>query len=326
MTPREIVRRTLDYDNPLRVARSFGDSDFAGCGNSVRTQATAWQDVGGGRWQRVDEWGNQWARIDATSKGEVVKGVFDSVADIDGYTFPDYSNPADYQTVASRRAESPDKWLIGHMPGFVFNIARKLFTLEDYLVCLMLEPEPVAVLHDRIEAMLVDMIRNYAAAGVDSIMFPEDWGTQTQTMIAPDLWRREFFPRFERLCSTAHEGRVKVFMHSCGAIGAIVPGLIAAGVDLLQFDQPTLHGIDNLAAHQERGRITFWCPVDIQKTLQTRNEAMIRAEARELLAKLWRGRGGFVAGYYGGNEAIGLAPSVQGWACDEFLACGVRDA
>ena len=314
----------MDYDNPRRVARSFGDSDFADSGNSVPTQATEWRDVGLGRWERVDEWGNQWARIDATSKGEVVEGVFASVADIEGYTFPDYSNAGDYEAVSARRAGSPDKWLIGHMPGFVFNIARKLFKLEDYLVYLLIEPEQIGVLHDRIEAMLRDMIVNYAAAGVDSIMFPEDWGTQTQTMISPDLWSREFYPRFERLCAAAHEGGIKVFMHSCGAIGAIVPGLIAAGVDLLQFDQPTLHGIDNLSAHQERGPITFWCPVDIQKTLQTLDEALIRAEARELLDKLWRGRGGFVAGYYEGNEAIGLDPSVQGWACEEFLARGVR--
>jgi len=326
MTSREIVQRTLDYDGPDRVARSFGESDFAWCGNTVETLSTDWAPVGGGRWERVDEWGNQWARIDDTSKGEVVKGVFDTIGDIDGYAFPDYSNPADYATAAQRRTESPDKWLVGNMPGFVFNIARKLFRLEDYLVYVLVEPEPIGVLHDRIEAMLTDMIRNYAAAGVDSVMFCEDWGTQLQTLISPGLWREEFYPRFKRLCAVAHDGGIKVFMHSCGAIGAIVPGLVEAGIDLLQFDQPMLHGIDRLAAHQDRGRITFWCPVDIQKTLQTRDERIIRAEARELIDKLWRGRGGFIAGYYGGNEAIGLDPSVQEWACDEFLVRGVRPA
>jgi hypothetical protein len=108
-------------------------------------------------------------------------------------------------------------------------------------------------------------------------------------------------------------------MHSCGRIGAIVPGLMEAGVDLLQFDQPDLHGIEQLAAHQKRGKITFWCPVDIQKTLQERDERIIRAKAREMLDKLWRGRGGFVAGYYGDNASIGLEPKWQEYACDEFM-------
>ena len=153
----------------------------------------------------------------------------------------------------------------------------------------MLDTEKIHKLHDRIDELLIDMIRNYAIAGVDSIMFPEDWGTQTQTLINPKLWYEEFFPRFQRLCGIAHEFGIKVFMHSCGAIGAIIPGLIDAGVDLLQFDQPTLHGIDNLASYQEKAKITFWCPVDIQKTLQTRDEQKIRVEAKNFWINCGRG-------------------------------------
>jgi len=251
-------------------------------------------------------------------------GDLASIDDVAGYKFPDYSSGGDYDPVREHRAERPDKWLIGSVPGFAFNIARKLFKLEDYLVYLLSDLGALHSLHDRIDDMLADMIVNYAAAGADCVMFPEDWGTQTQTLISPALWRQEFFPRFRRLCGLAHERGVKVFMHSCGAIGAIVPGLMAAGVDLLQFDQPMLHGIDTLAEYQQRGKITFWCPVDIQKTLQTREEAKIRAEARELIEKLWRGRGGFIAGYYSGNEAIGLDPRWQEVACDAFVRAGVH--
>ena len=67
MTSREIVRRTLDFESPERVARSFEPSDFAGAGCTAPTRATDWQAVGGGRWERTDEWGNLWARIDLTS-------------------------------------------------------------------------------------------------------------------------------------------------------------------------------------------------------------------------------------------------------------------
>jgi hypothetical protein len=111
-------------------------------------------------------------------------------------------------------------------------------------------------------------------------------------------------------------------MHSCGEISAIVPGLIDAGIDVLQFDQPDLHGMDTLAAYQENAKITFWCPVDIQTTLQTQNEGLIREKAREMLDKLWNGRGGFIAGYYGDNASIGLDPKWQEFACDEFVKRG----
>ena len=140
--------------------------------------------------------------------------------------------------------------------------------------------------------MVEDMIRDYAAAGADSVMFPEDWGSQTQTLISPKLWHELFFPRFRRLCGVAHECGVKVFMHSCGQTEAIVPGLMEAGIDLLHFDQPDLHGIDNLAAHQERGRIPFWCSVDIQTTL---HDAMRPLFARKW-KRCWRSCGKGVAG------------------------------
>ena len=323
MTSREIVRRTLDFECPERVARSFGDSDFSGGWCSAKTHSTDWKEVGGGRWERIDEWGNTWARIDPTSKGEVVKGVLDEIADIDRYVFPDFSRFGDYAPAVEERRKAPDKWQIAWLPGFAFNIARKMRKLDQYLMDIVLEREAMAALHDRIDALLADMIRNYAKAGADSVMFPEDWGTQTQTLVSPALWRDEFFPRFQKLCGLAHSLGLRVFMHSCGRIEAIVPGLIEAGVDALQFDQPDLHGIDNLARHQDNARITFWCPVDIQKTLQLRDESIIRAKAREMLGKLWKdGRGGFIAGYYGDNASIGLDPKWQQYACEEFLEFG----
>lgn len=41
-----------------------------------------------------------------------------------------------------------------------------------------------------------------------------------------------------------------------------------------------------------------------------------------MLDKLWKGRGGFVAGYYADNAAIGLDPTWQNYACQEFFEYG----
>lgn len=322
MNSKEIVKRTLEFNAPERVGRSFQESDFVSCGNTVRTSATNWVQVGETRWERTDEWGNLWARLDPTSKGEVVESVLKEMEDIGAYVFPDFSDDRDYGRVEETAANNHGKWVIGSMPGFTFNIARKLFKLENYLCNIMLEPELMAKLHNNIDEQLLYMINNYAKAGVDSVMFPEDWGTQTQTLVSPQLWYREFYPRFKKLCAAAHNAGIKVFMHSCGAIGAIIPGLIEAGVDLLQFDQPMLHGIDRLASYQEGFKITFWSPVDIQRTLQTKDEKLIRAQAGELLDKLWKGRGGFIAGYYPDDASIGLETVWQQYACDEFISRG----
>ena len=323
MTSREIVQRTLTFDFPERVARSFDEADMVGAGYRVATPETDWQEVRPGRWERIDEWGNTWARVDPTSKGEVAKGVLDDLAALDRLEFPDFSPPEAYVPVREMRRAYPDKYLLGHMPGFAFNIARKLRRLEQYLLDILIEPDTMHALHDRIDAMLETMIRNHAAAGADGAMFPEDWGTQQQLLIDPALWRQEFRPRFERLCGVARDCGIAVWMHSCGQIEAIVPDLMDAGIAVLQFDQPELHGIDRLAAHQDRGPITFWCPVDIQKTLPQRDADVIRVRAEEMLDKLWRGRGGFIAGFYEDNASLGLDPKWQEIACAEFRRRGV---
>lgn len=325
MNSREIIQRTLDYDRPERVGWSFDVSDIARCGHTVRTHATDWERIYENRWRRTDEWGNVWGRLDPTSKGEVSEPILKSLDDADAYEFPDFSNRCDYELAARQRRKHSEKFVLGMLPGFAFNIARKLLKLDEYLIALMLDRERISKLHDRIDRLCADMICNYATAGLDGIFFCEDWGTQKQTLVSPEMWRNEFLPRFRRLCGAAHEAGLKVFMHSCGKITAIIPDLIKAGVDALQFDQPRLHGIDTLAELQNFGKITFWCPVDIQKTLPLQDEGVIRAQVQEMLDKLWKGRGGFVAGYYSGNPAIGLTEEVQGWACDEFVKCGRAD-
>lgn len=330
MSDREIVRQTLTFDHPKRVARSFdisreGDNDLAGTNANAASPATDWQEVGGGRWERTDEWGNTWGRVDPTSKGEVVKGALDDLGNIDALQFPDYADPSAYVSAREVRQKADDKYLLGGLPGFAFNIARKMRRLDQYLVDLLVNREAIHALHDRIDSLLEAMITNYAASGCDGVMFCEDWGTQGQLLIDPAIWREEFGPRFQKLCALAHSKGVAVWMHSCGQIEAIVPDLIATGIDVLQFDQPELHGLDTLAAHQEQAKITFWCPVDIQKTLQSKDESLIRARAREMLDKLWRGQGGFIAGYYGDEASIGLESRWQQAACDEFVRYGNRE-
>ena len=52
------------------------------------------------------------------------------------------------------------------------------------------------------------------------------------------------------------------------------------------------------------------------------DENTIEADAREMVERLGGPDGGFIAGYYGGNEAIGLDPKWQDIACQAFTTYG----
>lgn len=326
MTSKEIVTRTLEFTRPERLARTLPEpwgNDIMGVGPATDDLETGWESVGGGRSERRDVWGNTWARIDVISKGEVAKGALERIADVETFPLPPLGEPQRYERAAEKVAQDKGHFIQGNLPGFTFNIARKIRRLDQYMMDLHLHRDKIEILHDRIDEILVAMIDNYARIGADSIGFCEDWGTQLGLMIHPDMWREIFQPRFKKLCDAAKKHGLKVLMHSCGRVTDIIPDLIEVGVDALQFDQQQVHGIDNLAKYA--GRVTYWCPVDIQAVLRKGDEAEIRAWARELVGKLWcGGKGGFIAGCYGDNVSIGTDPKWQAWACDEFVKTGVQ--
>jgi hypothetical protein len=330
MTSRQIVIDTLLFRNPPRVAMALPapyPNDMCHGSRSVegyRDPQLPPQGNEARRWK--DEWGCTWATLTNFDKGEVVEGAIADWSQLDAYRPPDMGRPQDYRKAAAAFAASPEMFRIGHLPGFTFNIARYIRKMEHYLADLIIERENIDRLHAIVRGQLLKAIDCYADAGADAVMFGEDWGTQDRLMVSPAMWREIFRPEFEALCGRARERGLFVIMHSCGKMTDIIPDLIECGVHCLQFDQPRLHGIEFLARNFG-GKVSFWCPVDIQRTLQTRDIGRIREDARLMVEQLGGQGGGFIAGRYPSDEAIGLGPEYQDAACQafvEFAASGKR--
>lgn len=324
MRPREIFQAALTFDAPPRIAMTLPapyPNDAVHAGRETAGARTALEPRNGERRRWRDEWGVTWASLTEFDKGEVVVPAIADWADLETWRPPDLGRREDYAGAAARFAADPEQFRIGHLPGFTFNVARKLRRLDNYLCDLVAEPGRIARLHDLVRGALLDGIDRLAEAGADAVMFPEDWGAQDRLLIDPRMWREVFKPEFRALCGRARDHGLFVLMHSCGKMTAIIGDLIECGVHALQFDQFRLHGIDELS-EAFGGRVAFWGPVDIQRTLQTRDPGQIRAEARELVEKLGGFGGGFIAGYYAGNDAIGLPPDVQDVACRAFVEFG----
>ena len=320
MTSREIVRAVLEFKDPPRIAMFLPDphpNDFHFFMWKVRENEPL-QPQGSEvrRWK--DEWGVTWASLTDYDAGEAVVPAIRDWADLDTYEPPDLGRADVVGDAAEQGAADTEKFRVGFLPGFTFNIGRKLRNLENYLCDLVLDREQIDRLNAMVRAQLLGLIDRWGEAGMDAIMFCEDWGTQDRLMVSPAMWRDVFRPEFEALAGRAHEHGMFVMMHSCGKVTEIIDDCNECGVDCFQFDQPRLHGIDTLAS-RFGGKAAFWCPVDIQQTLQTRDPKQIRAEARELIQKLGGFHGGFIAGHYGGMQAIGLTDDVQDIACKAFV-------
>lgn len=327
MTSREIVQMSLAFAGPPRIVYGMGggfprDMASVGRGPALNSRAKPWQKKNG-YWEMVDEWGNIWRRLESITKGEVWKGVIEESWDLlDTYEFPKTDAPELYEAAKARCRELHEKgWFVLGSVGWPFNIARYMRRMENFLADVASEPERVRDLLWRITLLLEKEIHRLAECGVDGIMSGEDWGTQDRLLVSPTTWRRLFKPCFQHLCDAAHSHGLSVWLHSCGHVSEVLEDWVEVGINVCQFDQPELHGIDWLAEHFG-GRLHFWCPVDIQRTLPTRDPVRIERAAKEYVEKLGCYGGGFIAGYYGSNEALGLDPKYQAIACRAFMRYG----
>lgn len=328
MRSKSLIQRVLAFDHPERIGLDFNpphasDLAFRPVTRHLQSPFNAWgkheplrSRVPGFEGDLMqDPFGVIFGRLDDYSKGEPVKGPLeDGWEALENYTLPEI-----IPLPAPTNDPEADKFILGQM-GSPFSIMRSLRRMDQLFIDLYDAPGQVARLAERVTAYCVEQIACAARANCDGVVIYDDWGTQTALLISPRQWRQVFLPVYASLVEAAHGFGLKFFMHSCGYVLPIIAPLIAAGVDAFNFDQPELVGVARLAA-EFGGKVTFWCPVDIQKVMPGGRRAEIEASAREMLAGFHRG-GGFIAKDYPQWEAINVAESWAQWAREVFLREG----
>jgi len=318
MTSREIVKRAITFANPPRLAYEFPDkfgSDFywATMSPSVDERPPS----------GTDEWGAIWENLGTTNLGQVKEYPLKDWADFDRLNIPNVHEPKRWEELNKARDRAGDKFLIG---GGVALYERVHFLrgLHNTWVDIYERPEDLGRLIDILVEMNLAAIDKYARADGDGYMLWDDWGLQDRLMIQPDKWREIWRPRYARVFQAAHDAGLLTFLHSCGYIADILNDLIEIGLDVIQMDQQENMGLE-LLGERFGGRITFWCPVDIQAIMPRADVREIRAYCRRMLDCLGRPEGGFMARWYSAPDAVGHRSEAIEAMCSEFLRIGGRN-
>jgi len=312
MTPREVVQRTVRFEGPDRLPYALPDeygSDFAGVGMTPSPDARPKRGI--------DEWGCEWANIGISNLGEVKTPALTRWEDWERLTIPDIREPGRWRKLEGARDRAGDRFLMASGIS-LYERAHFLRGLENLWVDLYERPEELGRLLDRLVDMNLYAIERYAAAGADGYIWCDDWGLQTRLMISPDSWRALWKPRYARVYQAAHDAGLLTFLHSCGDIVEILDDFIEIGLDVIQMDQQENMGVDRLGK-RFGGRITFWCPVDIQGTMAHGSLDEIRSYCRHMVETLGRPNGGFIAKWYGDPDAVGHTPEAIAAMSEEFL-------
>jgi uroporphyrinogen decarboxylase len=311
MISREIVLRTIEFRSPERMALNFPapyTDDLLGV--SMNPSPDRRYSKG------IDEWGCEWDNIGVCNLGEVKDFPLKSWDDFKNMNIPDIKDEARWKDINEFDKSKTDKFVISSIMSH-YERCHFLRSLEEFWADLYDNPNEVKSLLRSLTDMNLYAIERYAKAGSDGIMFCDDWGLQNTLMISPKQWREFFKPFYAEEFKLAHELGLKVFMHSCGYVLEILDDLVEIGLDVAQFDQQLNMGLDELGKY--KGKLTFWCPVDIQTVMPNNDVKEIRAYANEMVNKIASvPQGGFIAKIYPDPKAVGHEQESVDEMCKEF--------
>ena len=194
---------------------------------------------------------------------------------------------------------STDRAIIGLFGGSLNEFGQFLFGMANFFMLLAGERARAHRFLDKLVEMHLENLEKFLSAVVpyiDIILFGDDLGMQTGPQISPRMYREFLHPRYELMWETAKKlADVKVMLHCCGGIYPLLPGLIEAGLDIIQPVQTSAKDMEPERLKREFGMdICLWgggC--DTQGVLPRGTPKEVAKDVRRRVSIL-RPSGGFV--------------------------------
>jgi uroporphyrinogen decarboxylase len=280
--PREVIYDRQRYQGP--PLRTFPDD--------------SWEDIWGVRRVRLIVANGAYDEVCAAPLAHAT-----TVEEVEAHRWPT-PDWFDYRDVPAQCRRYAGYALVGGGWGAIFGDAYRLQGLQTFLMNMAERPEVAQAIIDRVARFyygvnerIFDAVAVAAAdsgPGLDIFYFGNDFGTQRALLLSPRMYRQFFAAGIARLAGQAKERGMAVMYHSCGAVHALIPDFIAAGIDILDPVQAQAVDMDPLALKAQFGsRICFHGGIDTQRLLPFATPAAVQARIRQI-AEAVGANGGYI--------------------------------
>ncbi len=306
---RELVYKTLEFENPERIPRElwylpWAEQNYPDMLEKVLTDFP--QDIlrapdvlkekpetTGDPFEigtYIDEWGCIVTNRQKGIIGEVKEPLLKDWKNIDKIEPPRKWLTVDIEKM-NDFCRNSDKFIIAGCCPRPFERLQFIRGTENTMMDLALYPDEVSKLLERMHDFYCELMEVWARTEVDALVFMDDWGSQEALLISPEMWKKFFKPLYKDYIDIAHSNNKKIFMHSDGHITDIYPDLIELGLDAIN-SQLFCMGLENLSKF--KGKITFWGEIDRQNLLPNGTEEEIRNGVDDIQKNLYQ-NGGVIA-------------------------------
>lgn len=214
---------------------------------------------------------------------------YDDPSRVDEFPWPDPAQHIDRDELSRRVDETPaGKASMVLSWSAHFQDSCSAFGMETALAKMVLEPDMYTAVIDRITDFYLranEIVYETTKGRLDLILIGNDFGSQRNLLVSPQLLRDLVFDGTRRLIEQAHAYDVMVVHHSCGSIHPIIGDLVDLGADAIHPIQALATDMQAEKLKAEFGdRASFVGGVDVQELLVHGTPTEVRARVEELTA------------------------------------------
>lgn len=243
----------------------------------------------------TDDFGTQW-KVTVEGRCGIPIGfpIAEDWSDADQYQFPPpfEVGPPTYRLYSGHVVGTSSEYYARGAWITFFEQLQQLHGFEATLLDLATDRPEIYHLRDELLRFNLEWIDRWLELDYQGLHFADDWGTQTNLMIAPDQWRTFFKPAYRAMFSRVKEAGRDVWFHSDGNILSIMPDIVELCVDVLNCQASVM---DRLAIKQYAGILCFRTDIDRQHVLPYVSPAEVKDYIDELFHDLGTAEGGIIA-------------------------------
>ncbi len=240
MNPKENFLRAVKHDNPEYVPNGMKDIVF------IKAPTVERPIVAG-----FDDWGCEYGYEPGAEGGTYPLVGGNPIKDIENWReelkVPDF-NKHDWTTFKQNWEELPldldsidreNTIVMGLVEFGIFERIYMLFGMEEALMYFLTDPDELCEIAKIIADYKIGVITKFAqSVDLDVLWYGDDWGTQDNLFMPPEIWRQVIKPQTKRIYDAIHELGLVVNQHSCGKIEEVFGDMVEMGADMWNMCQP----------------------------------------------------------------------------------------
>jgi len=167
----------------------------------------------------------------------------------------------------------------------VFSLFERLWTLmgmEDSMANMLLEPELIHSILERICKRNLDILDVALDYDFDFVYFGDDWGQQQGLIMGVTHWREFVKPYLKQMYSQVKRAGKYIIQHSCGDNREIMEDLYELGLNVYQTFQPEIYGLDY--SKKLRGKVAIFGGISTQRDLPAKTPDEIKIITKNTIA------------------------------------------